>query len=85
MVRKSLDKQWNRQNSILFHETIPLMGGQKVRGKRVPQFAKIPIEPSIRPGGIDQLHRRQNENLFYFQQVFYAQAYFFLVLIHIQY
>jgi hypothetical protein len=25
MVRKSPDKQWNRQNSILFHETIPLM------------------------------------------------------------
>jgi hypothetical protein len=24
MVRKSPDKQWNRQNSILFHETIPL-------------------------------------------------------------
>jgi hypothetical protein len=25
MVRKSPDKQWNRQNSILFHETIPLI------------------------------------------------------------
>jgi hypothetical protein len=24
MVRKSTDKQWNRPNSILFHETIPL-------------------------------------------------------------
>jgi hypothetical protein len=24
MVRKFPDKQWNRQNSILFHETIPL-------------------------------------------------------------
>jgi hypothetical protein len=24
MVRKSPDKQWTRQNSILFHETIPL-------------------------------------------------------------
>jgi hypothetical protein len=24
MVRKSLDKQWNLQNSILLHETIPL-------------------------------------------------------------
>jgi hypothetical protein len=24
MVRKLLDKQWNRQNSILFRETIPL-------------------------------------------------------------
>jgi hypothetical protein len=24
MVRKSPDKQWNRQNSILYHETIPL-------------------------------------------------------------
>jgi hypothetical protein len=24
MVRKSPDKQWNRQNSILFHEAIPL-------------------------------------------------------------
>jgi hypothetical protein len=24
MVLKSPDKQWNRQNSILFHETIPL-------------------------------------------------------------
>jgi hypothetical protein len=24
MVRKSPDKQWNRQNYILFHETIPL-------------------------------------------------------------
>jgi hypothetical protein len=24
MVRKSPDKQWNLQNSILFHETIPL-------------------------------------------------------------
>jgi hypothetical protein len=23
MARKSPDKQWNRQNSILFHETIP--------------------------------------------------------------
>jgi hypothetical protein len=26
MVRKLPDKQWNRQNSILFHETIPLKG-----------------------------------------------------------
>jgi hypothetical protein len=25
MGRKSPDKQWNRQNSILFHETIPLL------------------------------------------------------------
>jgi amino acid permease len=25
MVRKSSEKQWNRQNSILLHETIPLM------------------------------------------------------------
>jgi hypothetical protein len=24
MVRKFPDKQWNRQNTILFHETIPL-------------------------------------------------------------
>jgi hypothetical protein len=24
VVRKSLDKQWNHQNCILFHETIPL-------------------------------------------------------------
>jgi hypothetical protein len=24
MVRKSPNKQWNRQNYILFHETIPL-------------------------------------------------------------
>jgi hypothetical protein len=24
MIRKSPDKQWNRQNSILFHETIRL-------------------------------------------------------------
>jgi hypothetical protein len=27
MIRKSPDKQWNRQNSILFHKTIPLMFG----------------------------------------------------------
>jgi hypothetical protein len=25
MVRKSPDKQWNHQNSILFHERIPLI------------------------------------------------------------
>jgi hypothetical protein len=24
MIRKSPDKQWNCQNSVLFHETIPL-------------------------------------------------------------
>jgi hypothetical protein len=35
MVRKSPDKQWNRQNSILFHETIPLKK-VKLRGFNNP-------------------------------------------------
>jgi hypothetical protein len=30
MVRKSPDKQWNRQHSILFHETIPLIINKKL-------------------------------------------------------
>jgi hypothetical protein len=39
MVRKSPDKQWNRQNSILFHETIPL--NQSVRKGQIAPNSSI--------------------------------------------
>jgi hypothetical protein len=46
MVRKSPDKQWNRRNSILFHETIPLnaiMNKYGAEKSHAPWLQKVPI------------------------------------------
>jgi hypothetical protein len=43
MVRKSPDKQWNHQNSILFHETIPLKQ-TKILKARSMTFLRKKIE-----------------------------------------
>jgi hypothetical protein len=44
MVRKSPDKQWNRQNFILFHETLPLNVDNCNNSMQLYRFLNIVIQ-----------------------------------------